>query len=394
MRIAIVHDWLVTYGGAERVLEQMLKVYPQAELYSLYDFIPAGRRGFILNKKVATSFLQRLPFARSRYRDYLPLMPLAIEQFDLSAYDLIISSSAAIAKGVITGPDQLHVCMCYSPARYAWDLTHQYLTESNLRRGPLSWLARYLLHRLRIWDVRTANGVDEFIAISEHIARRINKVYRRDSTIIYPPVDIEAFKLHAHKEDFYLTVSRMVPYKKIDLMAEAFSKMPDKKLAIVGDGPDYRKIKRKASPNVELLGYQPFCTIRDLMQRARAFVFAAEEDFGIVVVEAQACGTPVIAYGKGGALETIVANKTGVFFARQDSDSLIQAVGEFEKNRQAFDPYEIRRNARRFSLYRFRSEFKNFIERALDDRFGRNRAAAFHPETVDPEAVPLQDVPV
>jgi glycosyltransferase involved in cell wall biosynthesis len=394
MRIAIVHDWLVTYGGAERVLEEMLKLYPETDLYSLYDFIPVGQRGFILDKKVTTSFLQKMPFARARYRDYLPLMPLAIEQFDLSAYDLIISSSAAISKGVITGPDQLHVCMCYSPARYAWDLTHQYLGESNFRRGPKAWLARYLLHRLRMWDVRTANGVDEFIAISEHIARRIRKVYRRESTVIYPPVDIEAFKLHAHKEDFYMTASRMVPYKKIDLIAEAFSKMPDKKLVIVGDGPDYKKVKRKAGLNVKLLGYQPFRTIRDLMQQARAFVFAAEEDFGIVAVEAQACGTPVIAYGKGGALETVVADMTGVFFGSQNTDSLVKAIGEFERIEKTFDPYEIRRNARRFSLYRFRSEFKNFIERALNNHFGGNLAAKSDFTEIKQRAARLQDSPV
>lgn len=394
MRVAIVHDWLVTYGGAERVLEEMLRFYPDADLYSLYDFIPQGQRGFILDKKVKTSFLQRLPLARSRYRDYLPLMPLAIEQFDLSAYDLVISSSAAISKGVITGPDQLHICMCYSPVRYAWDLTHQYLNESNLQRGPRAWLARYLLHRLRLWDVRTANGVDEFIAISKHIARRIRKVYRRESVVIYPPVDIEAFKLHVHKEDFYLTASRLVPYKRIDLIAEAFSKMPDKRLVIVGDGPDYKKIRKKAGPNVELLGYQPFRTIRDLMQRSRAFVFAAEEDFGIVPVEAQACGTPVIAYGKGGALETVIADKTGVFFGSQNSDSLVRAVEEFEHLEKDFDPYEIRRNARRFSLYRFRSEFKNFIERAISGYFGSDRAVKANVNETKHSPAPFQDAPV
>ena len=394
MRVAIVHDWLVTYGGAERVLEEMLKLYPDADLYSLYDFIPQGQRGFILDKKVKTSFLQRLPLARSRYRDYLPLMPLAIEQFDLSGYDLVISSSAAISKGVITGPDQLHVCMCYSPMRYAWHLTHQYLNESNLRRGPRAWLARYFLHRLRLWDVRTANGVDEFIAISKHIARRIRKVYRRESTVIYPPVDIEAFKLHAHKEDFYLTVSRLVPYKQIDLIARAFSKMPDKKLVIVGDGPDYKKIKRNAGPNVEMLGYQPFRAIRDLMQRAKAFVFAAEEDFGIVAVEAQACGTPVIAYGKGGALETVIACETGLFFPTQNIDSLIQAVAEFERSEKNFDPYEIRRNARRFSLYRFRSEFKNFIERAMSRYFGSDRIVKANVNETEHNPAHFQDVPI
>ena len=237
----MVHDWLSVYAGAERVLEQMLSVLPQADLYSLIDFLPSGERDFIQNKPVTTSFLQRLPFARKHYRQYLPLMPLAVEQFDLSGYDLVISSSHAVAKGVLTGPDQLHVCMCYSPIRYAWDLQHQYLHESGLTRGLRGAAARTLLHRVRVWDARTANGVDDFIAISDFIARRIRKVYRRDSVVIYPPVDTGGFTLCEQKEDFYLTASRMVPYKKIDLIVQAFSGMPEKNLVVIGDGPDFRQ---------------------------------------------------------------------------------------------------------------------------------------------------------
>jgi glycosyltransferase involved in cell wall biosynthesis len=318
MRIAIVHDWLTTYAGAERVLEQMLICFPDADLFSLVDFLPPGQRDFIQNKRVTTSFIQRMPWARSKYRSYLPLMPLAIEQFDLSSYDLVISSSHAVAKGVITGPDQLHICMCYSPIRYAWDLQHQYLRESGLDRGMKGWLARCVLHRTRMWDQRTANGVDEFIAISNFIARRIRKAYRRDSTVIYPPVDVESFSLRQDKEDFYLTASRLVPYKRVDLIVEAFSRMPEKKLVVIGAGPEFSRIKASAGHNVDFLGYQPGEVLRDHMQRARAFVFAAEEDFGIAPLEAQACGTPVIAYGKGGALETIRGEEsvepTGVFF--------------------------------------------------------------------------------
>jgi glycosyltransferase involved in cell wall biosynthesis len=361
MRVALVHDWFTVYAGSERVVEQILRVFPQADVYALVDFLKEEERGFLQGKRAQVSFVQRLPGAQQRYRTYLPLMPLAIEQFDLRGYDLVISSSHAVAKGVITGPDQLHICYCHSPIRYAWDLQHQYLKESGLERGMKSWIARALLHYLRLWDSRTANGVDVFIANSRYIARRILKVYRREAEVIYPPVDVEAFTLRQDKEDFYLTASRMVPYKRIDLIVEAFSQMPDKRLVVIGDGPEMPKVRAKAGPNVTLLGYQPFEVLRDYMQRAKAFVFAAEEDFGIAPVEAQACGTPVIAFGKGGAAETVVAGETGVFFQDQNVPSLIRAVEEFERLR--FDPLRVRKNAERFSSERFRREFAALIER-------------------------------
>jgi len=361
MRVALVHDWFTVYAGAERVVEQILRVLPQADVYALVDFLEGEARGFLQGKSVRVSFIQGLPKARQHYRAYLPLMPLAIEQFDLRGYDLVISSSHAVAKGIITGPDQLHICMCYSPMRYAWDLQHQYLKESGLERGVKSWLARLLLHYLRLWDSRTANGVDVFIAISRYIARRILKVYRREAEVIYPPVDVEAFTLRQDKEDFYLTASRMVPYKRIDLIVEAFSQMPDKRLVVIGDGPEMPKVRAKAGPNVTLLGYQPFEVLRDYMQRAKAFVFAAEEDFGIAPVEAQACGTPVIAFGKGGAAETVVAGETGIFFQDQNVSSLIKAIEEFEK--LSFNPLRVRKNAECFSSERFRREFAALIER-------------------------------
>jgi glycosyltransferase involved in cell wall biosynthesis len=361
MRVALVHDWFTVYAGAERVVEQILRVFPQADVYALVDFLKKEERGFLQGKRAQVSFIQRLPKAQQRYRTYLPLMPLAIEQFDLRGYDLVISSSHAVAKGVITGPDQLHICYCHSPIRYAWDLQHQYLKESGLERGVKSWIARALLHYLRLWDSRTANGVDLFIANSRYIARRILKVYRRQAEVIYPPVDVEAFTLRQDKEDFYLTASRMVPYKRIDLIVEAFSQMPDKRLVVIGDGPEMPKVRAKAGPNVTLLGYQPFEVLRDYMQRAKAFVFAAEEDFGIAPVEAQACGTPVIAFGKGGAAETVVAGETGIFFQDQNVPSLIKAIEEFEKLR--FDPLRVRKNAERFSSERFRREFAALIER-------------------------------
>lgn len=368
MKIAFVHDWLTVYAGAERVLEQMLICYPEADLFSIVDFLPKEKRGFIKNKSVKTSFIQDLPFARSKYRLYLPLMPLAIEQFDLSGYDLVVSSSYAVAKGVLTGPDQLHLCMCYSPIRYAWDLQHQYLQESGLDRGIKGWLAKWILHKVRVWDARTANGVDEFIAISQFIERRIWKVYRRDSTVIYPPVNVGGFDLIGSKEDFYLTASRMVPYKKIDLIVESFSAMPDKRLVVIGDGPDFEKIKTKAGSNVTLLGYQSHEVLKDHLQRAKAFIFAAEEDFGIAPLEAQACGTPVIAYGKGGALETIrdVDSKqpTGMFFFEQTVDSICSAVSKFELAGALITPVACRRNSMRFAPERFRAEFLAFVEQA------------------------------
>jgi glycosyltransferase involved in cell wall biosynthesis len=371
MKVAIIHDWLVTYAGAERVLEQVVNCYPEADLFSIVDFLPQGSRSFIKDKPVTTSFIQRLPKARTKYRNYLPLMPLAIEQFDLSGYDLVISSSHAVAKGVLVGPDQLHICMCYSPIRYAWDLQHQYLKESNLQFGVKAWLARWLLHKVRIWDARTANGVDHFIAISHFIERRIQKVYRRPSTVIYPPVDVDAFAFQSKKDDFYLTASRMVPYKKMPLIVEAFSAMPGKRLVVIGDGPEFDKCKAVAGANVELIGYQSFEVLKDHMQRAKAFVFAAEEDFGIAPLEAQACGTPVIAFGKGAALETIkgmgCASPTGVFFLNQTVESIQKAVQQFELNCNTFLPAACRDNAMRFSPERFLREFQEFVDQSWAD---------------------------
>ena len=371
MRVAIIHDWFVTYAGAERVLEQMLYLFPTADVFSIVDFLPVDSRAFIQNKEVKTSFIQNLPMAKRHYRNYLPLMPLAIEQFDLSSYDLIISSSHAVAKGVLTGPDQLHLCMCYSPIRYAWDLQHQYLKETGLDKKSLKgWGARYILHHIRNWDYRTANGVDEFIAISKFIARRIRKVYRRESQVIYPPVDVDKFTLAERKDDFYLTASRMVPYKKIDLIVEAFAKLPDKKLVVIGEGPDYKKIKAKAGKNVELLGYQPFEVLKDCMQKAKAFIFAAEEDFGITPLEAQACGTPVIAFGKGGTTETIIGLDkpvpTGVFFSEQTTESLVTAIKSFETCQEKISPQACRENALRFSPERFRQEFKDYVDKQME----------------------------
>lgn len=377
MKVAIIHDWLVTYAGAEKVLEQIIQIYPEADLFSLVDFIKLGEREFIKNKHVTTSFIQKLPIAKKHYRSYLPLMPRAIEQLDVSDYDVVISSSHAVAKGIITGPNQLHISYVHSPIRYAWDLQHQYLKEANLDKGIKGLLARNMLYHIRNWDYRTANGVDYFLSNSNFIGRRIWKVYRRESGTIYPPVDVSAFTLHSEKEDFYLTASRMVPYKKIDLIVESFNRMSDKKLFVIGDGPDFEKIKLKAGNNVQLLGYQSFEVLKDYMQRAKAFVFAAEEDFGITPVEAQACGTPVIAFGKGGALETVVSYKesekpTGLFFYEQKTESVVQAVQWFEKNIGLFSPDACRENAVRFSPERFKKEFKNFVDQKVVEYFNKD----------------------
>ena len=373
MRVAVVCDWLVTYAGAEKVLEQILNVFPDADLFALVDFIPEGQRDFIKNKKVTTTFIQNMPKAKTKYRNYLPFMPIAIEQLDVSAYDLVISSSHCVAKGVLTGPDQVHISYVHSPIRYAWDLQHQYLKEAGLAHGLKSKIARLIMHYMRIWDTRTSNGVDYFIANSRFIGRRIWKCYRRKSDVIYPPVDVEKFQLCTEKEDFYMTASRMVPYKKMSLIVEAFNHMPDKKLVVIGKGPEFDRIQKVAGPNVTLMGYQPDDVLRDYMERAKAFVFAAEEDFGITPVEAQACGTPVIAYGKGGALETVrgygkETNPTGIFFDKQDTESIVRAVEKFETIKDQISCEDCRNHAEIFSITRFRKEFKEYVDHIMQEK--------------------------
>lgn len=371
-KIAIVTDWLVTYAGAEKVISEMLKVFPQSELFAVIDFLHDDARAKMLNKHAHTTFIQNLPFSKAKYRNYLPFMPLAIEQLDVSDYDVILSSSHAVAKGVLTGPDQLHISYVHSPIRYAWDLQHQYLKELGLNKGIKSLIIRWLLHKIRMWDYRTANGVDHFVANSQFIARRIKKVYGREADVIYPPVETDRFILQENKENFYFTASRMVPYKKIDLIVEAFSHMPNKKLVVIGDGPDMEKIKSKAKSNVEILGYQSNEVMQDCMRKAKAFIFAAEEDFGITPVEAQACGTPVIAFGKGGALETVNSdlsnNPSGIFFTEQSTNSIIDAVNKFENQSDLYLPQNCRNNALKFSDSRFREELDKYVSYKWENR--------------------------
>jgi glycosyltransferase involved in cell wall biosynthesis len=351
----------------------LIDLYPQADIYSLIDFVPETQRHFLRGKTPKTSFIQDMPGARKHYRKMLPLMPLAIEQLDLTGYDLIISSSYCVAKGVLTGPNQVHVSYCHSPMRYAWDQYQGYLREMNLVKGLKSWFARWQLHRIRTWDVRSSNSVDQFLANSGFVARRIAKFYGRDSQVVYPPVDTLLFTPQNQKEDFYLAAGRLVPYKRIDLVVDAFARMPDRKLVVIGDGPEMEKISEKATPNVTLLGYQSNTVMRDHMARAKAFVFPAEEDFGIVPVEAQACGTPVIAFGRGGALETVRGESTdkrptGLFFYEQTVESLCEAVERFEQM-PPFDPQIIRAHAETFSVAAFKANILREVNAAIL-RFG------------------------
>lgn len=365
-KIALTADWLVSYAGAERVIKELIDLYPNLDLFSVVDFLSDESRTHFQGKRATTTFIQRLPKAETSYQKYLPLMPVAIEQLDVSAYDIVLSSSHAVAKGVLTGPDQMHISYVHSPIRYAWDLQHQYLREAKLDKGLKGIIAKYLLHKIRLWDYRTANGVNHFIANSHFIARRIKKVYGRNADVIYPPVDVRRFILNENKEDYYVTASRLVPYKRIDLIVDAFAAMPNKKLIVIGDGSEMSKIKSKATTNVEILGFQPNEIMRDYMKNAKAFVFAAEEDFGITPVEAQACGTPVIAFGKGGSLETIrpygVNKPTGVFFAEQTVPSLIDAINLFENIFDKITPENCRENALCFSVDIFKDTFSKYID--------------------------------
>ncbi len=364
MKKALIHDWFSTYAGSEKCIESFTNIWNDFNIYSLVDFLTERERKIILkDKRVNTSFIQNLPFAKSKFRNYLPLFPFAIEQFDLSSYDLIISSSHSVAKGVLTNSEQLHISYVHTPIRYAWDLYFQYLKEANLEKGFKAKIVKYFLHKIRIWDSITANRVDYYIANSNYVAKRIKKIYNREAKVIYPPVDTDKFKLHTKKENFYLTASRLVPYKRVDLIVEAFSKI-DKRLVVVGSGEEIEKIKSKAgkNKNIEILGYQKDNILLNLMQRAKAFIFIAKEDFGITPIEALSCGTPVIALNRGGTKETIIDNITGVHFEEQTIEALLEAIERFEIDYDVFEPEVIRKNALRFSKKRFEEEIKSFVE--------------------------------
>jgi glycosyltransferase involved in cell wall biosynthesis len=365
MRIAIVHDWLDTWGGAELALVELLALFPEADVFALVDFMTPEDRARLGPRAIRTSFIQRLPFARTAFRRYLPLFPRAIERLDMSGYGLVVSSSHAVAKGVRTTPAQLHICYCYTPMRYAWDLQDQYLRQAGLERGVRGRVVRRALGRLRAWDRAATRRVDCFVAISHTIAERIRRCYGRESAVIFPPVPAAPPDAGTARDGTYVTVSRLVPYKRVDLIADAFRLLPDRKLVVIGDGPELERVKAVAGPNATLLGRAPDAERDRRLATARAFVFAAEEDFGIAPLEAQARGTPVIAYGRGGALETIRglddAVPTGVLFDEQTPEAIAAGVRAFEANEGRITASACRDNAARFSATRFRSEFSAFV---------------------------------
>lgn len=356
-KVAIIHDWLVTDAGAEKVLRALLEMYPEAKLFSLVNFLTDKQKESLLqNRDVQTSFIQKLPFAKTHFRNYLPLFPKAIESFDLKEFDVIISSSWAVAKGVKKEKEQLHISYCYTPVRYAWDLYDEY--TKNLKQ-PKKFLVQATLQYIRKWDISTCNRVDYFIADSGFVQQRIKKTYNRDAVVIYPPADVESFSLYEEKEDFYLSASRLVPYKKTKLIVEAFNEMPEKTLVVIGEGEEFDSIKKIAKQNIKILGYQEKKALIHYMQRAKAFVYAAVEDFGIVPIEAQACGTPVIALGEGGTKETVIDGKTGVHFQKQTVWDIINAVHRFEK--MHFSAKDIANKVQLFNKKRFIKEFQSFV---------------------------------
>ena len=368
MKVAIVQEWLVTVGGSDKVVKAILDVFPDADLYTLVAKKEVCDELGIPWKKVHTSFIQKMPLGTKKHRAYLPLFPFAIEQFDLRGYDVVISSSHCVAKGILTKADQLHICYCHSPIRYCWDMYNEYLEESHLDKGFKSWLVRLMLHPIRQFDAIAGSRVDYYISNSDYVGQRIRKTYRRKATTIHPNIDISNFELCNDKQEYYLASSRLVAYKKIDTIIEAFNQMPDKKLVVIGGGPNLEAYRKLAKDNVTVMGYQPFEVLKDKMQHAKAFVFAADEDFGMIPIEAQSCGTPVIAYGHGGSLETVNGGKTGLFFNEQTPEAIVEAVNKFEAmGSQPFAPADCRQWAEGFSEERFKREIKEFVEEKYEE---------------------------
>lgn len=363
MKVAIVQEWLVTVGGSDKVVKAILDVFPDADIYTLVAKKEVCDELGIPWEKVHTSFIQKMPLGTKKHRAYLPLFPFAIEQFDLRGYDVVISSSHCVAKGILTKADQLHICYCHSPIRYCWDMYNEYLEESHLDKGFKSWLVRLMLHPIRQFDAIAGSRVDYYISNSDYVGQRIKKTYRRKATTIHPNIDISNFELCNDKKEYYLASSRLVAYKKIDTIIEAFNQMPDKKLVVIGGGPNLEAYRKLANANVTVMGYQPFDVLKDKMQHAKAFVFAADEDFGMIPIEAQSCGTPVIAYGHGGSLETVNGGKTGLFFYEQTPEAIVEAVNKFEAmGSQPFAPADCRQWAEGFSEERFKRKIKEFVE--------------------------------
>lgn len=365
-KIAVIHDWLVTYGGAERVLSQILECYPQAELFCTIEGLPDSIR----NKypgKITTTFIQNLPFSKKLYWYYSPLMPVAIEQLDLFEYDIILSCCHGFAKGVICHPHQLHVSYIHSPARFIWDLQFDYFKNFSFKNGLKRKLASYAFHRMRIWDVRTSNSVDTMIANSKFVRRRILKCYRRDSEMIYPGIDTTRFAFCDNKQDYFLAGSFMNPFKRLDLIVNAFNRTPEHKLLLFGSGPQEKYLKKIAGRNIIFLGKVPDETLVSLMQKAKAFVFAATEDFGMIMAEAQSCGTPVIAYNRGGASEIVInidyksKKPTGILYNQLSVGSLLDAIGQFEMCSKEIIPSNCRDNALRFDVSNFKKKYTDIV---------------------------------
>jgi glycosyltransferase involved in cell wall biosynthesis len=368
MKVALVHDWLTGMRGGEKVLECLCEIWPEADLYTLLH-VRGQVSPIIEQRRIVTSFVQRLPRAAEWYRYYLPLMPTAIEQFDLRSYDLVLSTSHCVAKGVIVPPHACHISYIHTPMRYVWDLFEEYFgapRTGRLKRLVISFFANYL----RMWDVTSAARVDEFIANSGHVRRRIQRYYARDAVVLHPPVDTARFTIRA-PEDFYLCVSALAPYKRLDLAVEACRRL-GRKLKVVGTGQDATRLKPLADAGVELLGWQSDEAVAELYAKCQAFLFPGEEDFGITPVEAQASGRPVIAYGKGGALETVrgldADEPTGVFFESQTVEHVMDAIKMFEANATRFVPERIREHALSFDRAHFRANVKAHVDAVLARR--------------------------
>ncbi len=362
MKVAIIHYWFVNWRGGEKVVESLLDLYPDADVFThVYDV--ALTEGKLQNRIVHTTFIDSLPWSKKIYQKYLPFMPIALEQLDLREYDLVISSESGPAKGVITRPDSLHVCYCHSPMRYVWDMYPDYIKSA----GRLTrWLMRPLVHYLKIWDRMSADRVDYFIANSSFVAKRINKFYRRKSEVIYPPVDVEDFELCSDKSDYYLVLGQLTPYKRADLVVDAFL-ASGKKLVVIGDGEQYKMLKTKENKNIQILGRLPWEDCKKYLQSAKALIFPGVEDFGMVPVESMACGTPVLAYAEGGALETVVDGRTGYLFHEQTISSVNECVSKFEKNQEDIDVGELRAQAEIFSKKAFQNKIQIFVDARLSD---------------------------
>ena len=381
-RIAVVHDWFPAYRGGERVISSMLRLFPEADVFTLFDFLSEAEHDtYFGGKRFTVSAMNSWPLARRAYRHLFFLCPFFIEQFNVTAHEGVISSSAAFARGVITRPDQPHLCYVHSPIRYAWDQQFEYLDQANLQLGPKGLLFRWMLHRMRIWDARTAFGPDLMVANSTYVRARMRRIYGRDALVVFPPVEVEAVPFCEHKDDYYVVASFLVPYKRVDLVVRAFNGMPNRRLVVVGEGQQARELKAMAGPNVKFTGHLSRAAFLETIANAKAFIFAGCEDFGIVLAEAQACGTPLITFDRGGARDIVRSGEngaapTGLLFGRQTTDAIIGAVEAFETMSAKVAPAACRENAMRFSEGRFHREFSDAWGRAVD----ANRRGLFDTE--------------